>query len=962
MKTKWIKAVVLSFMVCVLAATGTGLIEQKSAAELGDEYFSNMPDVSDKAGLKTIDYDMDEVESLPEIEIEDETDALDYTFKDADWSSFRTNYYYDRFSDDEKKIYDALDEICLDFLKSTKSYTSNYPDGFYSAQYLTDITTTLDYYTVKDVAELFCESNPQYFFVRTALSQRIEDDSVVVGVLFYGDFLNYSTRTQAISDYLDGVNAVFEKYDASEKSKETEYDKALLAHDIICEHGEYGNVDNEINQSSYSFFVTNDYVCKGYADAYTMLCTYAGLDVTTVWSDCHAFNQVKIGNYYYWVDTTWDDFDKGLVRDGTTYTIIYNWFLMNDYYFFNNLYLHDFKSYPYTPINYEVYEDSKILMSSYTHMPLYGVSIIESSPYACNITEADMVRSPYYGWTYVYFIKPGTPAVTCIDKIAFTREFIDCEKGFKITLTSKYDYDAIYYTLDRTEPTEESTKYTSPIYINYVDSTTGWREVVLRARVYKDGQVIAAGSFDVVNAPVIRAYVDYNGGYYSGRKYIDYTAAGNNYNVYDKMQQNGFSLATPTRKGYTFKGWKITKNTTNSPFIIEAFNNNNGRHYWDGDTKEGTFLDASTLESGYTFSVNQSEYTWVYENDNLTVKWTSDFGVNQLKFGEIHLEAVWEKNTYTLTVDLQGGSYNGSSDNLTYTGEYSDTVTLPTPVREGYVFEGYFPSDWCDKGINYSIPYTYTFGKADDVNTTVCAYWSEKTSNQNTDTGTYNDGWIAGYDDYNSNAAYGTSFGVNITEEYMNGYVDGWNTAYEEDNPSYQDSNTYQDSDTSDDDYADTTAAYYPDSSTYSDITAYGTYGGLVGDGSVGDGNSDLIYTYPTYQSESSNICVYKKLVYSLSNKTATCVGFVGKKAKSTIKIPDTIKVGGKAYKVTSVAKKAFYNQKSIKKATLGKYVKSIGKNAFGKCKNLKSVTVTSKKTNVKTISKSITIKKAYKK
>lgn len=73
-------------------------------------------------------------------------------------------------------------------------------------------------------------------------------------------------------------------------------------------------------------------------------------------------------------------------------------------------------------------------------------------------------------------------------------------------------------------------------------------------------------------------------------------------------------------------------------------------------------------------------------------------------------------------------------------------------------------------------------------------------------------------------------------------------------------------------------------------------------------------------------------------------------KAKSSITIPDTITVDGITYKVTSISKNAFKNNKKLKKVTVGKNITTIGANAFYGCRNLKTITI--KSTNLKTVSK----------
>lgn len=69
----------------------------------------------------------------------------------------------------------------------------------------------------------------------------------------------------------------------------------------------------------------------------------------------------------------------------------------------------------------------------------------------------------------------------------------------------------------------------------------------------------------------------------------------------------------------------------------------------------------------------------------------------------------------------------------------------------------------------------------------------------------------------------------------------------------------------------------------------------------------------------------------------------VSKKITS-IKIPKSVKINGKTYKVTAIAKKAFYNCKNLKKVTIKAPIKKIGKYAFYNCKNLKTIKIYSKK------------------
>ena len=74
-------------------------------------------------------------------------------------------------------------------------------------------------------------------------------------------------------------------------------------------------------------------------------------------------------------------------------------------------------------------------------------------------------------------------------------------------------------------------------------------------------------------------------------------------------------------------------------------------------------------------------------------------------------------------------------------------------------------------------------------------------------------------------------------------------------------------------------------------------------------------------------------------NNTVVCVG-IADKSKKSVKIPATIQCAGKTYKVTAIARRAFYRNTAITTVIIGKNVTVIGSNAFYRCKNLKKVTI----------------------
>lgn len=86
-----------------------------------------------------------------------------------------------------------------------------------------------------------------------------------------------------------------------------------------------------------------------------------------------------------------------------------------------------------------------------------------------------------------------------------------------------------------------------------------------------------------------------------------------------------------------------------------------------------------------------------------------------------------------------------------------------------------------------------------------------------------------------------------------------------------------------------------------------------------------------------------KYKVTSVENKTVSVIGSADEKESSVV-IKASVKLAGTSYKITAVAKKAFQNNKNLKKVVIGKNIRTIGSRAFYKACRLRSVTVKSGK------------------
>ena len=71
---------------------------------------------------------------------------------------------------------------------------------------------------------------------------------------------------------------------------------------------------------------------------------------------------------------------------------------------------------------------------------------------------------------------------------------------------------------------------------------------------------------------------------------------------------------------------------------------------------------------------------------------------------------------------------------------------------------------------------------------------------------------------------------------------------------------------------------------------------------------------------------------------------------KTKVTIQDTVKVGNYSFKVTTIGKNAFKNNKKLTQVIIGKHVTKIGANAFNGAKKLKKITI--KSTQLKKVGK----------
>lgn len=92
------------------------------------------------------------------------------------------------------------------------------------------------------------------------------------------------------------------------------------------------------------------------------------------------------------------------------------------------------------------------------------------------------------------------------------------------------------------------------------------------------------------------------------------------------------------------------------------------------------------------------------------------------------------------------------------------------------------------------------------------------------------------------------------------------------------------------------------------------------------------------------DVVIKNKMIYKITSSKTVAFGGVISNSVTTLSIPKTVKLGKKTYQVTAIASRACVNRTKLKKVTIGANVTKIGSYAFSGCKNLKTVTIKSKK------------------
>lgn len=129
---------------------------------------------------------------------------------------------------------------------------------------------------------------------------------ITMTMRYYSSKSQEAVLSQRIDEVLQQLNI---------QNLSSEYEKATAIYKYICENVtyDYENLYDEdylLKFSAYAAMVNKTAVCQGYATLFYAMAEQAGLDARVITGKSsgvnHAWNIVKIGDYYYYLDSTWD--------------------------------------------------------------------------------------------------------------------------------------------------------------------------------------------------------------------------------------------------------------------------------------------------------------------------------------------------------------------------------------------------------------------------------------------------------------------------------------------------------------------------------------------------------------------------------------------------------------------------------------------------------------------------------
>lgn len=252
-------------------------------------------------------------------EEKDETEGEDKKEESKQKQEEQVPYFaYAQLSEDEKKVYDAVYEAFVNF----ESKLTSLPVEM----------SVDDYFRIEDCIEV---DHPELFWHRggnTAYSDQ------TTGMVKSVDILYCMTQDEAQKRQAE-IDAVVQPFLDTLDESMSDYEIAKAAYEFIINSIDYDTITMEEQKASwdmtdrsypddirsiYGVFVNKKAVCVGYAKAMQYILQYFQRECAHIWNEDHAWNLVKMGENYYYIDATWGDGSNTLPDKDVTDRVNYD--------------------------------------------------------------------------------------------------------------------------------------------------------------------------------------------------------------------------------------------------------------------------------------------------------------------------------------------------------------------------------------------------------------------------------------------------------------------------------------------------------------------------------------------------------------------------------------------------------------------------------------------------------------
>lgn len=376
-------------------------------------------------------------------------------------------------------------------------------------------------------------------------------------------------------------------------------------------------------------------------------------------------------------------------------------------------------------------------------------------------------------------------------------------------------------------------------------------------------------------------------------------------------------LPVPSKEGYSFAGWYDNEEFSGTAITVLPAGSvqSDSTYYakWESIAYSiefvtcGGVIDEDVPKEYVTGTelqlpdkVTKENYNFAGWYDNPEYTGNVYTSIMKTDIGNLTFYAKWEIKGYKVTLNLNGGNLPEGTE-LTF--EIGKQAVLPIPTRENYIFAGWYDNEALS-GSPIAIIAANDYGDR-----SLYAKWlaEECTIVLNLNGGSLSEGTEIVH-----SPGTITQLPIPIYDDFVFG---GWynNAAFSGE------------------------AVSFIPADASGNITYYAKW----------------IYKEPSNgaqtDSKSQNkvlpkgtLATFGKMTYKVSNSKKHTVTLVEAYNVNTT-IPATIKLSGVTYKVTAISEKAFKLNAKVRKVVIGKNIKTIGKYAFDRCKNLKNITVKSK-------------------